>query len=78
MRRVVIVAHTADGEVIPSDYRDGLIGEAETIEDARALVVKQGYELAPWDTPETVPGELLVVQDVDEDTVDAWAVGVIQ
>lgn len=71
IRKVIAVPFDIEGNAIEGNFKDGIIGEASTLEDAVKLAASKGFELSPLGTPDRVPGEL-----IDEE-MDAFAVGVI-
>ena len=70
MQKVVIVPFTAEGEMVAGDFRDGVIGDASTMDDATELAKSKGFTIVDFDTPNSIPSEL-----IGEDQ-DAFAIGV--
>lgn len=71
IRKVITVPFDKDGNLIEGSFSQGIIGEALTHEDAVLLAKSKGYEIADFDSPDRIPGELI------DEPVDAFSVGVI-
>jgi hypothetical protein len=70
-RKVIATPYDSDGMLIEGNFKDSVIGDAETYEEAVALAISKGFLLVDFDCPDHIPGELI------GEEIDAFAIGVI-